>query len=157
MSRIEQYIHNMITKTVWLLLTVINKDEGGLKGYLLIRYLCMMGINSIHDMNVVNTYITSYQDKTLRSSQKQLISRIRRSTSTTDLNIVITSFPFSSQWPAFSRSRWGQHLSVLIQSSWRNGRSPTHIPAVTWRIGLWSLLSGKHTAASGGKGFWPPK
>ena len=40
------------------------KDKGELKGDLLIRYLWMQGMDSIHDMRVVNTETVSYQSKT---------------------------------------------------------------------------------------------
>ena len=39
------------------------KYWGGLKGYLLIRYLWTQRTDSIHDMCVVNTDTTSYQSK----------------------------------------------------------------------------------------------
>ena len=51
-----------------------SKYEGELKGYLLVRYLCMQGENSIHYMRVVNTDVTSYQsttpEKCLKTAEK---------------------------------------------------------------------------------------
>ena len=38
-------------------------DKGELKRDLLIRDLWVQGMNSIHDMNVMNTDATSYQSK----------------------------------------------------------------------------------------------
>ena len=40
------------------------KDEGELKGYILVRDLWKQGMDSIHNMCVINTDATSYQSKT---------------------------------------------------------------------------------------------
>ena len=47
-----------------------SKDEGNMKGTLLVRYLWTQGTDSTYDMHVVNTETTSYQSKSLEKCLK---------------------------------------------------------------------------------------
>ena len=95
--------------------------------------------------------------ETLISSWKQLISIKRWSRSTPASKNIVTSLPLSPHWMAWSGSRRMWHLNISPAASRQSGRDHTHIPAVTWRIGLWSLSSRQGTTVSRGAKLRPIK
>ena len=70
-----------------------SKNEVEMKGYPIIKDLCIHWTESIHNMGVVNTEPTSYHSKKPRSVWKLLIRRRRRRriTSMSASNRIITS------------------------------------------------------------------
>ena len=79
------------------------KDEGDLKGDLLIRDLWTQGAGIIHDMRVVKTDVIYYQSKNPRSAWKLLRGRRRRISYTLVSTRVGTSLPSLPQWKDFSQ------------------------------------------------------
>ena len=106
------------------------KDEGDLKGDLLIRDLWTQGKESIQDMRVMNTDTTSYQSKKTPISAWKLLRRIRRRSILTPASISVrNSLPLSPQWKAFLRLRQMRHLNLTPAALRRSGRNPNHVPA----------------------------